>query len=68
MNIYKIDGAMRFFLLFVASLMGLGIWLTGYESVHWVLYVPVVFFLFAVITGICPGIIFSKLLFGKKEQ
>ncbi len=66
MDKYKIDGAMRFFLFFVSIIMAVGIWLTGYETVHWVLYIPLVFFLIAIVTGICPGIIVSKLLFGKK--
>jgi hypothetical protein len=44
----------------------LGIWLTGFGKVHWLLYVPAVFFIFASVTGICPGMIVSNMLFGKK--
>lgn len=58
---------MRFFLLVVSSVIWLGIWLTGFATVHWVLYVPAGFLLFAAISGICPGIIFSNMLFGKKH-
>ncbi len=33
----------------------LGIYLTGFSTVHWLLYVPAVALLFAAITGICPS-------------
>jgi len=46
--------------------MLLGIWLTGFNTVHWLLYVPVVFFYFAAVTGICPGLAFSGMLFPAK--
>ena len=32
------------------------------------LYIPAVFFLFAAATGICPGMIFSNLLFGERRD
>jgi hypothetical protein len=62
----KINAAMRFFFLVVGSVVLLGIWLTGFNVVHWLLYVPVVFFYFAAVTGICPGLIFSGMLFPTK--
>jgi len=62
----KISAAMRFFFLVVGSVVLLGIWLTGFNVVHWLLYVPVVFFYFAAVTGICPGLIFSGMLFQTK--
>ena len=37
-----------------------GIFLTGYDQVHWILYIPVVMTGFAAITGICPGFHFWK--------
>jgi len=50
--------------LMVAALIMVGIWLTGFGVVHWVLYVPVAALAFAGITGICPGyLIFRKLGF-----
>jgi len=54
---------MRFFFLVVGSVIWLGIWLTGFSTVHWLLYVPAVFFYFAAITAICPGLIISRLIF-----
>jgi hypothetical protein len=62
----KISAAMRFFFLVVGSVILLGIWLTGFNTVHWLLYVPVVFFYFAAVTGICPGLIISGKLFPSK--
>ncbi len=63
MRKYQISTSMRFFFLVSGTILWLGIWLTGFNVVHWLLYVPAVFFAFAVITGICPGLIFSRLLF-----
>ena len=68
MKKYIIGKPMRFFFLFAGSMIGLGIWLTGFSVAHWLLYIPVVFFLFAALTGICPGIIISNLLFGEKAS
>jgi hypothetical protein len=56
--------AMRMTMLTIASIMVLGIWLTGFDKVHWVLYLPPIFLVFAGVTGICPSlIIWSKLGF-----
>ena len=56
--------AIRMLFLMVAALTMLGIWLTGFGVVHWVLYLPVAALAFAGITGICPGyMIFKKLGF-----
>jgi len=46
--------------LSIAALVLAGIWLTGFDRVHWFLFVPVAIFTFAGITGICPGLIFWK--------
>jgi hypothetical protein len=62
----KINSAMRFFFLVIGSVILLGIWLTGFNTVHWLLYVPVVFFYFAAVSGICPGLAFSGMLFPAK--
>lgn len=55
--------SMRFFLLTVAILIWLGIYLTGFKVIHWIIYIPAVFFVFAAVTGICPGMIFSQKIF-----
>jgi hypothetical protein len=63
----KIGLAMRFFLLVNAGVIVLGIWLTGFATVHWVMYLPAAFFALAAITGICPGMGFSRMLFPPKS-
>jgi hypothetical protein len=50
--------ATRMLLLTIAELILVGIWLTGFENVHWMLYVPVVLLVFAGATGYCPGLAF----------
>ena len=54
--------AMRAQFISTALLILVGIWLTGFKTVHWFLYVPVVALFFAGITGICPGLIAWKKL------
>jgi hypothetical protein len=65
MKIDKIGAPMRFFLFVIATFIFAGIWLTGFATAHWLLYLPVIFFIFAATTGICPGMILSKKLFSK---
>lgn len=67
MKFSKVGTPMRFFFLVVSSAIWLGIWLTGFGVAHWLLYVPAVFLMFAAVTGICPGLHFSNMLFGKKN-
>jgi hypothetical protein len=66
MKRYCIDAAMRLFFLVTGSVIWLGIWLTGFATVHWLLYIPAVFFAFAALTGICPGLIVANRLFRKR--
>ena len=61
----KIGGAMRAFLVFVSVLIWAGIYLTGFDFVHWLLYVPGVVTAVGGITGICVGMgIMRKLVKG----
>jgi len=63
MKDFMIGRPMRFFLLVIGAVIWLGIYLTGFNVVHWVLYLPAVFLIFAAVTGICPGMMLSKKLF-----
>ena len=49
--------AQRVHFISVALIVFIGIWLTGFDKVHWFLYIPVIALTFAGITGICPGLI-----------
>ena len=56
--------AIRMLFIFMAAFIMAGIWLTGFNAVHWLLYIPPAALLFAGITGICPGyMMFRKLGF-----
>jgi hypothetical protein len=46
MREYLIGSSMRLFVFLVGSIIWAGIWLTGFATVHWLLYAPPVFFLF----------------------
>lgn len=63
MNHFRSSPAARLFFLIMSSLIWLGIWLTGFDVVHWWLYFPPSFLLFAAVTGYCPGMIITKTLF-----
>lgn len=67
MNHFRSSPAARLFFLTVSLVIWLGIWLTGFDTVHWVLYIPAVFLLFAAVTGYCPGMIITKTIFKEKE-
>ena len=36
----KMDPPIRAFFLFIGAILWLGIWLSGFDRVHWVLYLP----------------------------
>ena len=57
--------ALRMTFLVIGALIWLGVWLTGFSTVHWLLYIPATFLTFAGVTGICPGLIINKLIFGE---
>jgi ABC-type polysaccharide/polyol phosphate export permease len=61
----KASKAMRFFFFNVAVLILAGIWMTGFDKVHWFSYVIPAFFLFAAAVGICPGLIIARKIFGE---
>lgn len=60
--------AMRMLFFTMAALIMLGIWLTGFSVVHWVLYLPVAALVFAGITGICPGYMLFRKIGFKGQQ
>ncbi len=65
MAIAKASKAMRFFFFNTAVVILIGIWLTGFDQVHWFLYTVPVFDLFAAAFGICPGLIMAQKILGK---
>ncbi len=61
---FKASNSVRLFFVNVTMLLMVGIWLSGFEKVHWFMYAAPVFFMFAAITGFCPGLIISKKILG----
>lgn len=56
--------AQRMLFFTVAALLFIGIWLSGWTQVHWLLYLPAGMLVFAGVTGICPGLmLYQKLGF-----
>ena len=61
--------ANRMLYLSFAALLLLGIGLTGFDRVHWLLYVPVVFATLAGLTGFCVNLwLWKKLGFRETLQ
>lgn len=50
--------AMRVQFISTALVIFIGIWLTGFKTAHWFLYVPVVMLTLAGVTGKCIGLMF----------
>lgn len=62
----KASLSMRVWYVAFAVLIFIGIYLTGFANVHWLLYVPVAGFVFAAASGICPSQLLVSNLLGKK--
>lgn len=61
----KASKAMRLFLFNASVLMLVGLWLTGFDQVHWFAYLAPGFFLVAAASGICPGLMMTQRVLGK---
>ncbi len=59
--------AMKMQFFTIASVIMIGIGLTGFEAVHWFLYLPVGLLVIAGVTGICPGLVFWRKI-GLKDE
>ena len=50
--------------LTAATVMSTGIYLSGWNQVHWLLYIPPIGFIFSGVSGICPAVyLYQKLGF-----
>ncbi len=59
---------MRVWFILLGILLWLGIYLTGFSNVHWLLYVPAALFVLAGLIGICPSMILVNKMFGAKKS
>ena len=62
MQYFKANSSVRLFLLVVGLTIWGGIALTGFQQVHWLLYLPASFLVLATVTGFCPGMIITRWL------
>ncbi|MBU1099413.1 MAG: hypothetical protein KKA84_03335 [Bacteroidetes bacterium] len=62
----KAPTTMRIWFFAFAVIILLGIFLTGFNNVHWFLYFPVIALVFAGVTGICPSQMAINKIFGSK--
>ena len=58
---------MRIWFVFFSILIWIGIYLTGFEIVHWFLYIPAAALIFAAVTGICPSQLIVNKMFASKK-
>lgn len=60
----KASKSTRIWFAFVGMIMWTGIYLTGFSTTNWVLYVPAAGFVFGAVTGLCPSLtVISKVFF-----
>ncbi|HIJ26641.1 MAG: DUF2892 domain-containing protein [Gammaproteobacteria bacterium] len=52
--------AQRMMFFTAATVISIGIFLTGWQQAHWLLFIPPIGFLFSGITGFCPPIYLYK--------
>ncbi len=56
--------SMRVWFALVGTILWIGIYLTGFSKVSWVLYLPAAGFVFAAVTGICLSLAVISKMFG----
>lgn len=64
-TLFTASKAMRLFMFNSSLLILAGIWLTGFENVHWFLYLVPAFYVFAAASGLCLGLVIPRLIFNK---
>jgi hypothetical protein len=64
-SLFSASASMRMFMFNSSLLMLVGIWLTGFDKVHWFIYFVPAFYLFAAVTGFCLGLVIPRLIFDK---
>ena len=61
----KSGNAMRLFLINSVLFILAGIWLTGFDQVHWFIYVIPVIYTLSAAFGVCPGINLWRIVLGE---
>lgn len=63
----KISTEMRLWFIGPILMLWGGIFFMNFE-VHWLIYIPAIFAIFASITGLCPGMLLIRSLMGLKKE
>jgi len=64
-SLFTASASMRLFMFNASLIILVGIWLTGFEIIHWSLYLEPVFFIFAAVTGLCLGLVIPRMIFNR---
>ena len=59
---------MRLWFAFVGVILWVGIYLTGFSTVNWLLYLPAAGFTFSALTGICLSLVAISKMFGFNKK
>jgi hypothetical protein len=62
----KASKSMRVWFAFMGIILWIGIYLTGFANVNWLIYIPAAGFIFAASTSICPSQMAVFKIFGVK--
>jgi len=62
-SLFTASAPMRLFMFNASLIILVGIWLTGFDIVHWSLYLVPAFFIFAAATGLCLGLAIPRIIF-----
>lgn len=68
MNLSNTSPVQRLTFFNTSVIASIGIYLSGYDQVHWFMYAVPVVYLFSAVTGFCPGLFISKLLLRGKAS
>lgn len=64
----KASKQMRIWMFLFGLILWVGIWLTGFEVTHWLLYIPAAALVLAAIVGFCPSMMLVDSLFKSKQD
>ncbi len=64
-SLFTASASMRMFMFNSSLFILIGIWLTGFDKVHWFIYFVPTFFVFAAATGLCLGLAIPRLIFDR---
>ena len=64
-SLFTASASMRMFMFNSSLFMLVGIWLSGFDKVHWFIYFVPAFYLFAALTGLCLGLVIPRLIFDR---